>query len=251
VRLLADGAINSGARPATRRLKVRQAQERPRRPMPTTTTAAAGDTESTGRRRRRRLERRRPQQGAATTRTPARSWKPTTHAARAPDGADARDRCWKCATARWSSSSSTRSTTTATWKSRWTTSTRACRKNSRSTSTNCDGACRCCKASTRPAWARASASECLALQIKRMPGVPMVTRRMALAIVETHLTWFAQREFNKLKKALDCDDEDLREAQAVIRQCNPHPGAAFASDVSDYVVPDVIVKKARNGWQVS
>jgi RNA polymerase sigma-54 factor len=96
-----------------------------------------------------------------------------------------------------------------------------------------------------------SASECLALQIKRMPGVPLVTRRMAVCIVEKHLAWFAQREFNKLKKALDCDDEDLREAQAVIRQCNPHPGAEFASDVSDYVVPDVIVKKARNGWQVT
>ena len=96
-----------------------------------------------------------------------------------------------------------------------------------------------------------NAAECLALQIRRMPGVAMVTRRMALAIVENHLTWFAQRDFNKLKKALLCDDEDLREAQAVIRQCNPHPGSAFASDVSDYVVPDVIVKKARNGWQVS
>lgn len=80
-----------------------------------------------------------------------------------------------------------------------------------------------------------SAAECLALQIRRMPGVPLVTRRMALTIVEKYLTWFAQREFNKLKKVLDCDDEDLREAQAVIRQCNPHPGAAFAADVSDFV----------------
>ncbi|WEF32573.1 RNA polymerase factor sigma-54 [Pseudoduganella chitinolytica] len=96
-----------------------------------------------------------------------------------------------------------------------------------------------------------NASECLALQIRKMPGVPLVTRRMALCIVEKHLAWFAQRDFNKLKKALDCDDEDLREAQAVIRQCNPHPGAAFASDVSDYVVPDVIVKKGRNGWVVT
>jgi RNA polymerase sigma-54 factor len=95
-----------------------------------------------------------------------------------------------------------------------------------------------------------SAAECLALQIRRMPGVPLVTRRMALTIVEKYLTWFAQREFNKLKKALDCDDEDLRESQAVIRQCNPHPGAAFASDVSDYVVPDVIVRRAKDGWSV-
>jgi RNA polymerase sigma-54 factor len=95
-----------------------------------------------------------------------------------------------------------------------------------------------------------NASECLALQIKRFVGVPLVTRRRALTIVEQHLALFAQRDFNKLKKALDCDDEDLREAQAVIKRCNPHPGAAFASDASDYVVPDVIVKKTKNGWQV-
>lgn len=96
-----------------------------------------------------------------------------------------------------------------------------------------------------------SAAECLALQIRRMPGVALVTRRMALRIVEGYLSWFAQREYTKLKKALDCDDEDLREVQAVIRQCNPHPGAAFATKVSDYVVPDVIVRRSKTGWAVT
>jgi RNA polymerase sigma-54 factor len=95
-----------------------------------------------------------------------------------------------------------------------------------------------------------TASECLAIQIRRLPSVPLVTRRRALAIVENHLALFAQRDFNKLKKSLDCDDEDLREAQVVIKRCNPHPGAAFAGDTSDYVVPDVIVKRTKNGWQV-
>ncbi|HJV75329.1 MAG TPA: RNA polymerase factor sigma-54 [Noviherbaspirillum sp.] len=96
-----------------------------------------------------------------------------------------------------------------------------------------------------------NASECLAIQIRRFPKVPMVTRRRALDIVEHHLALFAQRDFNKLKKILDCDDEDLREAQHVIKCCNPHPGALFAADTSDYVVPDVIVKKSKNGWQVT
>ncbi len=96
-----------------------------------------------------------------------------------------------------------------------------------------------------------NASECLSIQIRRMENTPMVTRRMALTLVENYLELFAQREFNKLKKALDCDDEDLREAQAVIRRCNPHPGAAFAGDASDYVVPDVIVKRAKGNWQVT
>jgi len=96
-----------------------------------------------------------------------------------------------------------------------------------------------------------NASECLALQIRRLPKVPFVTRRLALAIVEQHLTLFAQRDFNKLKKQLDCDDEDLREAQAVIRQCNPHPGSGFGKGAADFVVPDVIVKRTKNGWQVT
>jgi RNA polymerase sigma-54 factor len=95
-----------------------------------------------------------------------------------------------------------------------------------------------------------SASECLALQVRRLPKVAFVTRRLALTIVEDYLALFAQRDFNKIKKALGCDDEDLREAQAVIRQCHPHPGAVFASGRSDYVVPDVIVKASKDGWQV-
>jgi len=95
-----------------------------------------------------------------------------------------------------------------------------------------------------------SASECLALQIKAMPKVPFVTRRLALTIVEDYLQLFAQRDFNKIKKALGCDDEDLREAQVVIRQCHPHPGSSFAAESADYVVPDVIVKATKDGWQV-
>ena len=105
--------------------------------------------------------------------------------------------------------------------------------------------------SLKPAGVGArSASESLALQVKRLDKVPFVTRRLALTIVEEYLSLFAQRDFNKIRKAIGCDDEDLREAQAVIRRCNPHPGSAFASGAADYVVPDVIVKATKDGWQV-
>jgi RNA polymerase sigma-54 factor len=95
-----------------------------------------------------------------------------------------------------------------------------------------------------------SPGECLALQIRRLPKAPFVMRKLALKIVEDYLPLFAQRDFNKIKKALDCDDEDLREAQALIRQCRPYPGAEYARDASDYVVPDVIVRQTKGGWQV-
>jgi RNA polymerase sigma-54 factor len=94
------------------------------------------------------------------------------------------------------------------------------------------------------------ASECLALQIKRMPHIPLVTRRLALTIVQSFLQQFAQRDFNKIKKALDCDDQDLREAQEVIRACQPHPGKGFSKDRVDFVAPDVIVTKTKAGWVV-
>ncbi|MBC3809424.1 RNA polymerase factor sigma-54 [Undibacterium seohonense] len=95
-----------------------------------------------------------------------------------------------------------------------------------------------------------STSECLAIQIRRFPKIPFVTRRLALQIVQDYLPLFAQRDFTKLRKFLHCDDEDLREAQVVIRQCNPKPGLAFAAAKSDYVVPDVVVKKIGDEWQV-
>lgn len=93
-------------------------------------------------------------------------------------------------------------------------------------------------------------AECLAIQLKRLPKVAWVTRRLALRIVDECLALFAQRDFNKLKKHLNCDDEDLREAQAIIRLCHPKPGLLFSSTRSDYVVPDVVVKKIGDEWQV-
>lgn len=92
-------------------------------------------------------------------------------------------------------------------------------------------------------------SECLSIQIRQLPSVPFVTRKRALNIVEHHLDLFARRDFNRLRKVLDCDDEDLRDAQEVIRKCNPHPGAAYATDVADSVTPDVITKRVNNTWQ--
>lgn len=93
-------------------------------------------------------------------------------------------------------------------------------------------------------------AECLSIQIKRLPNIPFVTRRLALNIVESQLTLFAQKDFAKLRKILSCDDEDLREAQVVIHLCNPKPGARYSTASPDYVVPDVIVKKIDDEWCV-
>ncbi|MBI5006342.1 MAG: RNA polymerase factor sigma-54 [Nitrosomonadales bacterium] len=91
-------------------------------------------------------------------------------------------------------------------------------------------------------------SECLALQLREMPeDIP--GRELALAIVTSHLDLLAARDFNKLKKALRCDDAALRCAQDLIVHLQPKPGTAFEHRAADYVVPDVLVERHGGIWR--
>jgi RNA polymerase sigma-54 factor len=93
-----------------------------------------------------------------------------------------------------------------------------------------------------------SLSECLALQIEAMPeDIP--GRDLALLIVTNHLDLLAARDFNKLKKALRCDDEAIRVAQDLIVHLQPKPGNAFEHRAADYVVPDVLVERHGGIWK--
>jgi len=92
-----------------------------------------------------------------------------------------------------------------------------------------------------------NAQECLELQLVALPEeAPGRTR--ALAIVRRHLALLAAHDFARLKKALNCTDDQLRQAQQLIQTLNPHPGAEFTSFETSYIVPDVIVRKAKNVW---
>ncbi len=93
-----------------------------------------------------------------------------------------------------------------------------------------------------------SLSECLALQLQAMPE-DMPGRELALAIVTHHLDVLAARDFNKLKKALHCDDAALRCAQDLIVHLQPKPGSAFEHRAADYVVPDVLVERHGGIWR--
>jgi len=95
-----------------------------------------------------------------------------------------------------------------------------------------------------------SPSECLALQI-RAGGTDDPDQRLALAICEQHLELLANRDYARLKAATGANEDELRAAQRLILGLNPRPGAAFASVETRYVVPDVIVRKARSVWRAS
>ena len=94
-----------------------------------------------------------------------------------------------------------------------------------------------------------NAQECLALQLLSLPAD--CTRELALKIVYKHLDLLAGRDFVKLKKHLECDDDQLREAQFLIRSLNPRPGAKYSALDARYITPDVVVRKVRGQWTVT
>ncbi|MDP1897481.1 MAG: RNA polymerase factor sigma-54, partial [Sulfurimicrobium sp.] len=92
--------------------------------------------------------------------------------------------------------------------------------------------------------------ECLALQLEALPP-DTPNRDIALRIARQYLEQLASRDYNKLKKLLQCDDDSLRAAQHLITGLNPRPGADFAAADTRYVVADVIVKKTKGMWIAS
>ena len=97
-----------------------------------------------------------------------------------------------------------------------------------------------------------SAGECLLLQLETMRlerpcGAPDITE-IAKRIVSEHLPLLATREFHKLARTLEISEDEVRQAQALIRRLNPYPGVGFVSSVVDYVVPDILVRKIRSRW---
>lgn len=94
-------------------------------------------------------------------------------------------------------------------------------------------------------------SECLALQLRALPEQTAVVA-LSLDLVQNHLPLLAARDYGKLRKLLQCDDEALRQAQHLITQLNPRPGGEFGSISSDhYIQHEIIVKKIKGVWIAS
>ncbi|MBK8063014.1 MAG: RNA polymerase factor sigma-54 [Betaproteobacteria bacterium] len=97
-------------------------------------------------------------------------------------------------------------------------------------------------------------AECLMLQIRSRcgdAGTESPAARLAMTIVSSHLDSLAQRDYTRLKNATGADDDALRAAQHLIQSLNPHPGSAFATLETRYVVPDVVVRKVKGVWRTS
>ena len=94
-----------------------------------------------------------------------------------------------------------------------------------------------------------SLSECIILQLSQLdwktPGL-----QLAIEIAGEHLDLVATRDYGELRRGLRVTEDELHDALALIRGCNPRPGMAVSPPTAEYVIPDVFVRKVDNRWQV-
>ncbi len=93
-----------------------------------------------------------------------------------------------------------------------------------------------------------SLPECIALQLKTHPR--SAARQVALRIAEQYLELLAKRDIRRLTALTGSDEDTVREAQELIRRCEPKPGRPFTPAEGNIIVPDVIVKKTGRGFSV-
>ncbi|MDJ0907763.1 MAG: RNA polymerase factor sigma-54 [Woeseiaceae bacterium] len=92
-------------------------------------------------------------------------------------------------------------------------------------------------------------AECIVLQLVQLdPETPGL--ELAREIAADHLDLVATRAYGELRRSLKASEEQLHDALALVRGCNPKPGQAVSPAAAEYVVPDVFVRKIDNRWQV-
>ncbi len=97
-------------------------------------------------------------------------------------------------------------------------------------------------------------AECLDLQLRyadpaRFPEVRDATLlSVARALCQRHLPLLATGNMARLREALACEADTLRRAHALVLRLSPRPGSAWNVPAAEFAVPDVIVRKTRQGW---
>ena len=96
-----------------------------------------------------------------------------------------------------------------------------------------------------------SLSDCLMLQL----GQDVIAQSTEAAVLECareiaarHLAVLATGNLNKLREILGVPMPQLRAAHALLLQLEPRPARNWTGGTADYVIPDVLVRKSRQGW---
>lgn len=95
----------------------------------------------------------------------------------------------------------------------------------------------------------ADLAECLRVQLENADDDASDVE-LALAIVDHHLDALGARRFAELAHAFCVEESEILRAARLIRRLDPRPAAAFIA-AAEAVLPDVLVVRGADGWQVA
>ncbi|WP_168391306.1 RNA polymerase factor sigma-54 [Acinetobacter indicus] len=91
-------------------------------------------------------------------------------------------------------------------------------------------------------------AECLLIQLESLPA-NTPSRQDAMQLM-THYELLISNEIPKLLKQTGLNTDQLKCAVELLKTLKPHPGMEFEDKESDYQIPDVVVMKKNDSWQV-
>lgn len=91
--------------------------------------------------------------------------------------------------------------------------------------------------------------ECLSIQLRHCdPETPCLAE--AQILVDSYLDLLAAHDYNQLMRKMKLDREGLTEVVNLIQSMNPRPGGSVSETRTEYVIPDVYVRKHKGVWKV-
>lgn len=91
--------------------------------------------------------------------------------------------------------------------------------------------------------------ECLVLQLRERPE-ETPWREEALRVLGEHMDLLAGRDYATLMRRARLAEDELAEVMRLIQTLNPRPAASIAPPRTEYVVPDVFVRRVNRRWVV-
>ena len=106
-----------------------------------------------------------------------------------------------------------------------------------------------------PGVAARDTRECLLLQLQQLPLTDdendAKTLELAILLVKDLFKQLVDQDLKTIKRRLSASDEQIKKIMLLIRSLNPYPGTSIAQSRTEYVEPDVFVRKIEGQWLVN
>ena len=86
--------------------------------------------------------------------------------------------------------------------------------------------------------------DCLLLQLKQLPpATPWLEE--AKVVIGQHIALLGSKDYAQVMRKTKLSEENLKEVLRLIQELTPRPGELIISEQSEYVIPDVLVRKVK------